>query len=311
MRKKVTVVGAGNVGGTAAQRLAEKGVADVVLVDIIEGMPQGKALDLMEAGPVEKHDFKILGANDYEPSRGSDVIIITAGIARKPGMSRDDLIKTNMKIVGDVAKEVARLSPDGILIIVSNPLDAMCHVAYKASGFDPQRVIGMAGVLDTARFRTFLSMELDVSVECIQALVLGGHGDTMVPLPRFTTVAGIPVTEFISEERLAQLIDRTANGGAEIVSLLKTGSAFYAPASAAVEMTESILYNRKKILPCAAMLSGQYGIDGLFIGVPVKLGSNGIEEIIELKLMPEEDAALKKSAGAVQSLVEFLEQEGM
>ena len=306
MRKKVTVIGAGNVGATAAQRLAEKGVADVVLVDIVDGMPQGKALDLMEARPVEKHDFKIDGTNDYKDTAGSDVVIITAGIARKPGMSRDDLIKTNMKIVGAVAKEAAQNSPDSILIIVSNPLDAMCHVALDASGFPPNRVIGMAGVLDSARFRTFLAMELDVSVENIHALVLGGHGDTMVPLPRFTTVSGIPVTEFISEERLAQLIDRTANGGAEIVALLKTGSAFYAPASSAVEMAESILYDRKKILPCAAYLQGEYGINGLYIGVPVKLGLNGIEQIIELRLTAEEDAALKKSADAVQKLVDFL-----
>ncbi|MFH1090025.1 MAG: malate dehydrogenase [Pseudomonadota bacterium] len=310
MRKKVTVVGGGNVGATAAQRLLEKGLADVVLVDIIEGLPQGKALDLLQASPVEKHDFKILGANDYGPSEGSDVVIITAGIARKPGMSRDDLIKTNMKIVAEVTKNIAQRSPDSILIIVSNPLDAMCHVAYKASGFEPRKVLGMAGVLDTARYRTFLAMELDCSVENIQALVLGGHGDTMVPLTRFTTVSGIPVTEFISEKRLAEIIDRTAKGGAEIVSLLKTGSAYYAPASAAVEMAESILYDRKKILPCAALLSGQYGIKNLFIGVPVKLGQNGIEQIIEIKLRPEEDAALKKSAASVQALVDFLAKEG-
>jgi len=311
MRKKVTVVGAGNVGATAAQRLAEKGVADVILVDIVEGMPQGKALDLMQAAPVEKHDFKLTGSNDYGPSENSDVIIITAGIARKPGMSRDDLIKTNMKIVGDVTKEVARLSPQAVLIVVSNPLDAMCHVAYKVSGFDRKRVLGMAGILDSARFRTFVAMELDVSVESIQALVLGGHGDTMVPLPRFTTIAGIPITEFISADRLQALIDRTRNGGAEIVSLLKTGSAYYAPASSAVEMAESILYDRKKILPCATLLDGQYGIKNLFIGVPVKLGAGGVEEVIELKLTPEEDAALKKSAAAVQSLVNFLAQEGI
>jgi len=310
MRKKVTVVGAGNVGATAAQRLAEKGVADVVLVDIVEGMPQGKALDLMQAAPVEKHDFKLIGSNDYGPSENSDVVIITAGIARKPGMSRDDLIKTNMKIVGDVTKEVAGLSPRAVLIVVSNPLDAMCHVAYKVSGFDRQHVVGMAGILDSARFRTFVAMELNVSVENIQALVLGGHGDTMVPLPRFTTVAGIPITEFIPPDRLQALIDRTRNGGAEIVGLLKTGSAYYAPASSAVEMAESILYDRKKILPCATLLDGQYGIKNLFIGVPVKLGVGGVEKVIELKLTPEEDAALKKSAAAVQSLVDFLAKEG-
>ena len=311
MRQKVTVVGGGNVGATAAQRLAEKGVADVVLVDIVEGMPQGKALDLMQAAPVEKHDFKIEGANDYGPTENSDVVIITAGIARKPGMSRDDLIKTNLKIVGDVTREIAAKSPQAVLIIVSNPLDAMCHVAYKASGFSPKKVIGMAGVLDTARYRTFLAMELNVSVECIQAMVLGGHGDTMVPLPRFTTVSGIPISEFISKERLDEIIKRTAFGGAEIVSLLKTGSAYYAPASSAVEMAESIIYDRKKILPCAALLSGQYGINDLFIGVPVKLGAEGIEEIIELNLSAEESAALKNSADAVQKLVDFLAQEGM
>ncbi|MBU2548083.1 MAG: malate dehydrogenase [Proteobacteria bacterium] len=311
MRKKVTVVGAGNVGATAAQRLAEKGVADVVLVDIVEGMPQGKALDLMEAAPVEKHDFKILGSNSYDPSENSDVVIITAGIARKPGMSRDDLIKTNMNIVANVTREIASRSPQATLIIVSNPLDAMCHVAYKVSGFDRKKVVGMAGILDTARYRCFLAMELGVSVENIQALVLGGHGDTMVPLPRFTTVTGIPVTEFIAPARLEEIIDRTRNGGAEIVSLLKTGSAYYAPASSAVEMAESILYDRKKLLPCAAMLDGEYGIKGLFIGVPVKLGEGGIEQIVELKLLPEEDAALKNSAAAVQKLVDFLAQEGL
>jgi malate dehydrogenase len=311
MRKKVTVVGAGNVGATAAQRLAEKSVADVVLIDIVEGMPQGKALDLMEAGPVEKHDYKIEGANDYAPSAGSDVVIITAGIARKPGMSRDDLIKTNMKIVADVTREVARYSPESTLIIVSNPLDAMCHVAYQASGFPPNRVIGMAGVLDTARYKTFLAMEIGVSVECVQAMVLGGHGDTMVPLPRFTNVSGIPITHFITPDRLAEIIDRTANGGAEIVSLLKTGSAYYAPASSAVEMAESILYDRKKILPCAALLQGQYGINDLFIGVPVKLGQAGVEEIIELDLTEEESANLNRSADAVQKLVEFLAEQGM
>jgi malate dehydrogenase len=311
MRKKVTVVGGGNVGATAAQRLAEKNVADVVLVDIVEGMPQGKALDLMQAAAVERHDYRIMGANDYGPTKDSDVIIITAGIARKPGMSRDDLIKTNMKIVGDVTKQVAALSPESVLIIVSNPLDAMCHVAYKASGFDPKRVIGMAGVLDTARFKTFLAMEMNVSVDCIQAMVLGGHGDTMVPMPRFATVSGIPVTEFIAPDRLNEIIERTANGGAEIVGLLKTGSAYYAPASSAVDMAESVLYDRKKVLPCAALLQGQYGINELFIGVPVKLGLGGIEEIIELKLSSDEDAALKKSAAAVQGLVDFLTEQGM
>ena len=311
MRKKVTVVGGGNVGATAAQRLAEKGVADVVLVDIVEGMPQGKALDLMQAAPVEGHDCRIEGCNDFEMTADSDVIIITAGIARKPGMSRDDLIKTNMKIVGDVTKQAVKYSPNSVLIIVSNPLDAMCHVAYNASGFDPKRVIGMAGVLDTSRFKTFLARELDCSVVNIQALVLGGHGDTMVPLPRFTTVSGIPVTEFITPERLDEIIKRTASGGAEIVSLLKTGSAYYAPASSAAEMAESILFDRRMILPCAAYLQGEYGINDLFIGVPVKLGEGGIRQILEVKLSPEEDAMLKKSAAAVQGLVDFLNKEGM
>ncbi|MBF0530352.1 MAG: malate dehydrogenase [Deltaproteobacteria bacterium] len=310
MKNKVTVVGAGNVGATAAQRLIEKGIADVVLVDIVEGLPQGKALDLLEAGPVEKHDFKISGHNDYAATADSDVLIVTAGLPRRPGMTRDDLIETNMKIVGHVIKQLAPLSPGAVLIIVSNPLDAMCHVAYKASGYPPQRVIGMAGILDSSRFKTFLSMELDVSVENIQTMVLGGHGDTMVPLPRYTTVAGIPVSEFIAKERLDEIIKRTANGGGEIVGFLKTGGAYYAPASSVVEMTESILLDRKKILPCAALLNGQYGINGLFIGVPVKLGYGGIQQIIELKLNPEEDAAFKKSAAAVQGLVDFLAKAG-
>jgi malate dehydrogenase len=288
MDKKVTVVGAGNVGATAAQRLAEKGLCDVVLVDIVEGVPQGKALDLMEAAPVEKHDCSVIGANSYEPSEGSDIVIITAGIPRKPGMSRDDLIETNAGIVKSVTEQIAKYSPNATLIIVSNPLDAMCHVALEASGFPKNRVIGMAGVLDSARFRTFISMELNVSVENIHAFVLGGHGDTMVPLPRYSTVAGVPITELMTQERIDALVDRTANGGAEIVGLLKTGSAFYAPASSAVEMAEAILKDRKKILPCAAYLQGEYGYKDLFIGVPVKLGAGGIEEIIEIKLTEKE-----------------------
>lgn len=308
MDKKVTVIGAGNVGATAAQRVAEKELADVVLIDIIEGVPQGKALDLIEAAPVEKHDAHLEGTNTYELSEGSDIIIITAGIARKPGMSRDDLISTNASIVKDVTKQVTALSPDAILIIVSNPLDAMCHVAYDASGFPKNRVIGMAGVLDSARFRAFISMELDVSVENTHAFVLGGHGDTMVPLPRYSTVAGIPITELMTKERIDALVDRTANGGAEIVKFLKTGSAYYAPSAAAVEMAESILKDKKKILPCAAYLEGEYGINDLFIGVPVKLGAGGIEEIIEIKLTDEEDAALKNSAAAVAELKELLQK---
>ncbi|MDJ0875178.1 MAG: malate dehydrogenase [Desulfobacterales bacterium] len=302
MDKKVTVVGAGHVGATAAQRLAEKGLSDVVLVDIIEGVPQGKALDLMEAAPIEKHDSHLTGANAYEATAGSDIAIITAGIPRKPGMSRDDLISTNAGIVRQVTEQIAKYSPDCILIIVSNPLDAMCHVAYDASGFPKNRVIGMAGVLDSARFRTFIAMELNVSVENTHAFVLGGHGDTMVPLPRYSTVAGIPITELMSADRIDALVERTANGGAEIVSLLKTGSAYYAPASAAVEMAEAILKDKKKILPCAAMLEGEYGYRDLFIGVPVKLGAGGVEEVIQIDLTADEKAALDKSAAAVEEL---------
>lgn len=308
MDKKVTVVGAGNVGATAAQRLAEKALCDVVLVDIVEGVPQGKALDLMEAAPVEKHDAQVTGTNDYEATAGSDIVIITAGIPRKPGMSRDDLIATNAKIVKSVTEEIVKRSPETILIIVSNPLDAMCHVAYEASGFPKNRVMGMAGVLDSARFRTFISMELDVSVESTHAFVLGGHGDTMVPLPRYSTVAGIPITELIPKDRIDALVERTANGGAEIVGLLKTGSAFYAPASAAVEMAESILKDRKKILPCAVYLEGEYGCQDLFIGVPVKLGANGVEQVVEIQLTEEENAALQKSADAVRELKEKLKE---
>ena len=308
MVKKVTVVGAGNVGATAAQRLAEKELCDVVLVDIIEGVPQGKALDLAEAAPVEIHDAHIIGANSYEASADSDIVIITAGIPRKPGMSRDDLLATNKKIMKSVTKEVAGYSPQATLIIVSNPLDAMCHVAMEESGFPKERVIGMAGVLDSARFRAFIAAELDVSVENIHALVLGGHGDTMVPLPRFSTVSGIPITELLPAARIEELVTRTRNGGAEIVSLLKTGSAYYAPASAAVEMAEAILKDKKKILPCAAYLEGEYGISGLFVGVPVKLGKNGIEQIISLNLADEERQALMKSASAVQELVEVMKK---
>ena len=310
MDKKVTVVGAGNVGATAAQRLAEKELCDVVLVDIIEGVPQGKALDLAEAAPIEKHDAHLTGTNVYEPSKGSDIVIITAGIPRKPGMSRDDLISTNVGIMKNVTEQIAALSPDAILIIVSNPLDAMCQVAFDTSGFPKQRVIGMAGVLDSARFRAFISMELNVSVENTHAFVLGGHGDTMVPLPRYSTVAGIPITELLPKDRIDAMVERTANGGAEIVSLLKTGSAYYAPASAAVEMAESILKDKKKVLPCAAFLEGEYGINDLFIGVPVKLGATGIEDIIQIDLTKEENAALKKSADAVQELKELLKKLG-
>ena len=308
MQHKITVIGAGNVGATAAQRIAERELADVVLIDILEGVPFGKALDLAEAAPIEKHDAGLTGANDYQASKDSEVVIITSGIPRKPGMSRDDLLATNAGIMKTVAGQAARYSPQAVLIIVSNPLDAMCHVALEASGFPKNRVLGMAGVLDSARFRTFIARELNVSVENTHAFVLGGHGDTMVPLPRFSSVAGIPITELLDPAAIERLVKRTREGGAEIVSLLKTGSAFYAPASAACEMAEAIIKDKKKILPCAAYLTGEYGIKDLFIGVPVKLGREGIEQVIEIKLRPEEDAALKKSAEAVKSLVEAMKK---
>ncbi len=309
MKKKATVIGAGNVGATAAMRLAEKELADVVLIDIIDGVPAGKALDLAEAAPIEKHDSKLEGVTgDYSVAKDSDVVIITAGIPRKPGMSRDDLLNTNMKIMESVSTEIAAVAPNAVLIVVSNPLDAMCHVAYEASGFPKNRVIGMAGVLDSARFRAFISMELNVSVENTHAFVLGGHGDTMVPLPRFSTVAGIPITELMPGDRIEALVDRTRNGGAEIVSLLKTGSAYYAPASGAVEMAEAVLKDKKKILPCATLLQGEYGINDLFIGVPVKLGAGGVEEIIEIKLTDEEKKGLDNSADAVKKLVEDMKR---
>jgi malate dehydrogenase len=308
MNSKVTVVGTGNVGATAAQRLAEKELADVVLVDIIKGVPQGKSLDLAQAAPIERYDSLLEGVNTYDASADSDIVIITAGIPRKPGMNRDDLLATNRGIMKDVTRQVAKYSPNAILIIVSNPLDAMCHVAMEESGFPKNRVIGMAGILDSARFRAFLAAELKVSVENVQALVLGGHGNTMVPLPRFSTVVGVPITELMTSERIDALVTRTRNGGAEIVSLLKTGSAYYAPASGAVEMAESILRDKKKILPCAAYLEGEYGISGLFVGVPVKLGKNGIEEILQLKLLPEEAKALNKSAAAVKKLVDAMKK---
>ena len=299
------------MGATAAMRLAEKGLADVVLIDIIEGVPAGKALDLAEAAPIEKHDSRLTGVTgSYDEAKDSDIVIITAGIPRKPGMSRDDLLSTNMGIMSSVVKEIARVAPNSILIIVSNPLDAMCHVALETSGFDKKRVIGMAGVLDSARFRAFIAEELDISVENTHAFVLGGHGDTMVPLPRYSTVAGIPITELISAERIDALVERTRNGGAEIVGLLKTGSAYYAPASAAVEMAESILKDKKKILPCAAYLEGEYGIKDLFIGVPVKLGEEGVEDIIEIKLTDDEQDALQNSASAVQALVDDMKRLG-
>ncbi len=302
MRKKVTIVGAGNVGATAAHWIAAKELADVVLLDVAEGIPQGKALDLLQAMPIEKRDVSIVGTNDYADTADSDIVVITAGIPRKPGMSRDDLLNTNSKIMTDVVSKIIVGSPNAILIIVSNPLDAMAQAAFKKSGFPRERVIGMAGILDSARFRTFIAEELKISVENVTAFVLGGHGDTMVPLSRYSTMAGIPITELIAPDRLKELETRTANGGAEIVKHLKTGSAYYAPSSAAVEMVEAILKDKKKILPCAAYLTGEYGINGLFVGVPCKLGAKGLEQIIEIKLTADEQAALQKSADAVKEL---------
>jgi malate dehydrogenase len=306
MRKKVTIVGAGNVGATCAHWIASKELADVVLIDIMEGIPQGKALDLLEAMPVEKKDCSVIGTNDYADTANSDIVVITAGIPRKPGMSRDDLLNTNHKIMQDVVGKVVKYSPNCIIIVVSNPLDAMAQAAFKMSGFSRNRVIGMAGVLDSARFRTFIAQELDVSVENVTAFVLGGHGDTMVPLARYSTVAGIPITELIEPTKLEAIIQRTRDGGAEIVKYLKTGSAFYAPSASACEMVEAILKDKKKILPCAVYLEGEYGINGLFVGVPAKLGAHGLEKVIEIKLTPEESAALKKSADAVTELVKVI-----
>ena len=297
---KITVVGAGNVGATAAQRVAEKELArQVILIDIAEGVPQGKGLDQFQSAPIEGFDSRVVGSNGYEESAGSGIYIVTAGIARKPGMSRDDLLTTNAGIVRQVCENIARVSPEAIIIMVSNPLDVMCYVAMKASGFPRERVIGMAGVLDTARYRAFLAMELDVSVEDIQAMVLGGHGDTMVPLVSYTTVSGIPVTQLMARDKLDAIVDRTRNGGAEIVKYLKTGSAYYAPSAGAVQMAEAIVKDKKRILPCAAWLQGEYGMNDLFLGVPVKLGRNGLEQIIEVELTEEERAALQKSADAV------------
>jgi len=303
MRNKVTIVGSGNVGATAAHWIASKELADVVLIDIIDGVPQGKGLDLLEAMPIEKRDSHVLGTNDYADTADSDIVVITAGIPRKPGMSRDDLLNTNYNIMKDVVSKVVQYSPNSILIIVSNPLDAMAQAAYKLSGFARERVIGMAGVLDSARFRTFIAQELNVSVENVTAFVLGGHGDTMVPLPRYSTVAGIPITELMDKATLDRLVRRTRDGGAEIVKYLKTGSAYYAPSAAATEMVEAILKDKKKILPCAVYLNGEYGIHGLYVGVPAKLGAKGIEQIVQIKLTPEEQAALDKSAAAVKELV--------
>lgn len=307
-RVKISVVGAGNVGGSIAQRLAEKNWYDVVLVDVIEGMPQGKALDLSEAGPVCGYDSVVVGANDYDLTAGSSLVVITSGIARKPGMSRDELLETNTKIVSSVAREIVKRSPDAIIIVVANPLDAMTYVAYRASGFPKQRVVGMAGVLDSARFRSFIAEALQVSVDNIQAMVLGGHGDSMVPLIRYTTVAGRPLEEWMPKDKLEALVKRTREGGAEIVNLLKTGSAFYAPAASAVEMVEAIVRDQKKILPCAALCEGEYGFQGLFMGVPVKLGEGGVEEIIEYDLTFEERKALDLSGQAVQELCQQVDR---
>ena len=305
-RAKVTVVGAGMVGGTVAQLLAQRDYADIVLIDIVEGMPQGKALDLLQAGPVMGYDSIVVGSNTYEEAAGSDVVVITSGIPRKPGMSRDDLLRTNQGIIRSVTSQIVAVAPEAILIVVSNPLDAMCHVALETSGFPRERVIGQAGVLDSARFRTFIAAELDVSVEDVTAFVLGGHGDTMVPLSRYSTVAGIPITELMSPEKVKELETRTANGGAEVVSLLKTGSAYYAPAASTVAMVDSILLDKKRILPCSVLLQGEFEVDNLFVGVPVKLGRRGLEAIMQIPLREEEQEALNRSARAVKELVETM-----
>jgi malate dehydrogenase len=306
MNRKVTVVGAGHVGATLAQRIADRELADVVLIDVIEGMPQGKGLDMTQAGPVEGADARVVGTNDYKDTAGSEIVVLTAGIARKPGMSRDDLLNTNYKIVKECTENAIKHSPNAIIIVVANPLDAMCQVAYKVSGFPKHRVFGMAGVLDSARMRAFIAMELGVSVENISAFVLGGHGDTMVPLPRYSTVCGVPITELLPPEKVEAIVKRTAGGGAEIVSLLKTGSAYYAPSSATVEMVDAVLKDKHKVLPCACYLEGEFGIQGLYVGVPAQLGARGVEKIWEIKLTEAEAAALKKSAGAVKELVDIM-----
>jgi len=306
MRPKVTVVGAGNVGASCALRLADRGLADVVIVDVLEGIPQGKALDILQAGPVGAVDVKITGGNDYAPTANSDIVVLTAGFPRKPGMSRDDLLWANYDIVKNTVENAVKYSPNCILLVVTNPLDAMCHVAYQVSGFPKQRVMGMAGILDTARFRTFVAQELDVSVEDVTAFVMGGHGDTMVPLVRYSSVAGIPLTDLLDTEAIGRLVKRTRDGGAEIVRYLKSGSAYYAPSAAAAEMVEAILNDRKRVLPCSAYLEGEYGIQRLFVGVPVKLGAKGIEKVFEAKLTEDELAALRKSAAAVKELVDVM-----
>ncbi len=307
-RKKITVIGGGNVGATTALRLAQKELGDVVIIDILNEMAQGKALDIMESTPVTGIDIVLKGGGNYEETKGSDIVVITSGVPRKPGMSRDDLLKTNLGIVKEVTEQVKKYAPDSIIIMVANPLDAMTYTAYKVSKFPKNRVMGMAGVLDTARFRTFLAMELGISVENIQAFVLGGHGDTMVPIIKYTNVAGVPVSELIPKERLDAIVQRTRDGGAEIVKLLKTGSAYYAPAESVVEMVDAILKDKKKILPCAALCEGEYGVNGLFVGVPVVLGSNGVERIFEIKLEGEEKEAFERSVNAVKELCTLVDQ---
>jgi malate dehydrogenase len=309
MRKKVTVVGGGNVGANCALRIAGKELADVVLVDIVEGVPQGKGLDILQSGPVEGYDVSVIGANNYEPTANSDIVVITAGFPRTPGMSRDDLLLKNYEVVKTATEQAVKHSPNAILILVTNPLDAMCWAAFQVSKFSKNRVIGMAGVLDTARFRTFIAQELDVSVSNVTAMVLGGHGDTMVPISRLTSVSGIPLSELLDQAVIDRLVDRARNGGAEIVKYLKTGSAYYAPSAAAVEMVESILKDKKKVLPCSAYLEGEYGIEGLFVGVPVKLGARGIEKIYQIRLQDDEKAALDKSAGSVKELIDVIKQK--
>lgn len=306
MRTKITVVGAGNVGATVAQLIAYRELGDVVMVDIIEGLPQGKALDLLEAGPLEGYDSQITGANSYEPTAGSHLVVITAGIARKPGMSREDLLTTNANIVRAVTEQVVKYSPDAYLVVVSNPLDAMVYLVKHVSGFPKHRVVGMAGVLDSTRFRTFIAQELNVAVEDVQAFVLGGHGDSMVPLPRYSTVAGIPITHLLPKDKIDRLVQRTRDGGGEIVNLLKTGSAFYAPGSSVVQMVEAMVKDKKRVLPCAAYLEGEYGLKDLYFGVPVKLGADGVEQIIEIELTAEERAALVASAKEVQETIKQL-----
>ena len=310
MRKKVTVVGAGNVGATTAQRIHSLGYADVVLVDVVEDLPQGKALDMLESGPVLGSDAMITGSNEYEETADADLAIITAGIARKPGMSRDDLLLTNMKIIGTVTREVVKYSPNCILIVVTNPLDAMVQHSFEVSGFPRNRVFGMAGILDTSRFRPFIAQELDVSVEDVQAYVLGSHGDDMVPVVRYTTVGGIPISDLLPQDTIDRLVQRTRQGGGEIVQLLKAGSAYYAPSAAVTQMAEAVLLDKKRILPCSAYLDGEYGIKGLFAGVPVKLGAGGVEEILEIKLTEDEQAALSRSAENVRELVEIMHKSG-